>query len=227
MARAKRLVVLSRIERGGVGEERRPAHIGKHDEGIGIEGHDSAPLNATGKGHSAGQAGDAKRPTEVDAPATAAILPRGRLLGYRSSQFGEAHAGSESLISRLSAAASMAAPLPAMRRAGASASSFARSAISAGATSSASTKLIHGGLRYLEHYDFRLVRESLVEREVLLRAAPHLIRPIRLVLPAPRRPASVVVIRLGPVRLRSSDGRPHAPGDARTSISPPIPSGVG
>ncbi|HET8997750.1 MAG TPA: glycerol-3-phosphate dehydrogenase, partial [Acetobacteraceae bacterium] len=52
-----------------------------------------------------------------------------------------------------------------------------------GATSSASTKLIHGGLRYLEHYAFRLVREALTEREVLLRAAPHLIRPMRFVLP--------------------------------------------
>lgn len=52
-----------------------------------------------------------------------------------------------------------------------------------GATSSASTKLIHGGLRYLEHYAFRLVHEALAEREVLLRAAPHLIRPMRFVLP--------------------------------------------
>jgi glycerol-3-phosphate dehydrogenase len=53
----------------------------------------------------------------------------------------------------------------------------------AGGTSSASTKLIHGGLRYLEHYAFRLVRESLAEREVLLRAAPHIVRPLRFVLP--------------------------------------------
>lgn len=53
----------------------------------------------------------------------------------------------------------------------------------AGATSSASTKLIHGGLRYLEHYAFRLVREALAEREVLLQAAPHLIRPMRFMLP--------------------------------------------
>ncbi|HMN85122.1 MAG TPA: glycerol-3-phosphate dehydrogenase [Bauldia sp.] len=53
----------------------------------------------------------------------------------------------------------------------------------AGETSSASTKLIHGGLRYLEHYAFRLVREALKEREVLLRAAPHIIRPQRFVLP--------------------------------------------
>lgn len=53
----------------------------------------------------------------------------------------------------------------------------------AGATSSASSKLIHGGLRYLEHGEFRLVRESLAEREVLLRMAPHLVHPLRLVLP--------------------------------------------
>jgi glycerol-3-phosphate dehydrogenase len=51
------------------------------------------------------------------------------------------------------------------------------------ATSSASSKLIHGGLRYLEHGAFRLVREGLAEREVLLRMAPHLVRPLRLVLP--------------------------------------------
>src|SRR3954453_3389735 len=53
----------------------------------------------------------------------------------------------------------------------------------AAGTSSASTKLIHGGLRYLEHYAFRLVREALSEREVLLRIAPHVIRPMRFVLP--------------------------------------------
>ncbi len=52
-----------------------------------------------------------------------------------------------------------------------------------GATSSASTKLIHGGLRYLEFYEFRLVHEALAEREVLLKAAPHIIRPMRFVLP--------------------------------------------
>ena len=50
-------------------------------------------------------------------------------------------------------------------------------------TSSWSSKLIHGGLRYLEHYEFRLVREALGEREVLMRAAPHMIRPMRFVLP--------------------------------------------
>ncbi|HMA32110.1 MAG TPA: glycerol-3-phosphate dehydrogenase, partial [Casimicrobiaceae bacterium] len=50
-------------------------------------------------------------------------------------------------------------------------------------TSSWSTKLIHGGLRYLEHYEFRLVAEALAEREVLLRAAPHIIEPLMFVLP--------------------------------------------
>src|SRR5690242_8067572 len=50
-------------------------------------------------------------------------------------------------------------------------------------TSSASSKLIHGGLRYLEHYEFRLVREALAEREVLLSKAPHIIKPMRFILP--------------------------------------------
>ena len=53
----------------------------------------------------------------------------------------------------------------------------------AGGTSSNSSKLVHGGLRYLEHYEFRLVREALAEREVLLRIAPHIVWPMRFVLP--------------------------------------------
>ena len=53
----------------------------------------------------------------------------------------------------------------------------------AGATSSASTKLFHGGLRYLEYFEFRLVREALMERETLLRAMPHISWPMRFVLP--------------------------------------------
>ena len=66
-----------------------------------------------------------------------------------------------------------------------------------GATSSASSKLIHGGLRYLEHYEFRLVAEALAEREVLLKIAPHLTRPLRFVMPqvAALRPAWM--LRLG------------------------------
>ena len=65
------------------------------------------------------------------------------------------------------------------------------------ATSSASTKLFHGGLRYLEYYEFRLVREALVERETLLVAMPHIARPLRFVLPhhAGLRPAWL--LRLG------------------------------
>ena len=53
----------------------------------------------------------------------------------------------------------------------------------ASATSSASTKLFHGGLRYLEYFEFRLVREALIEREILLKAMPHISWPMRFVLP--------------------------------------------
>ena len=68
----------------------------------------------------------------------------------------------------------------------------------AGGTSSASSKLIHGGLRYLEHCEFRLVREALGEREVLLAAAPHIVWPLRFLLPhlpgrsAGQRPAWMI-----------------------------------
>lgn len=64
-------------------------------------------------------------------------------------------------------------------------------------TSSSSTKLIHGGLRYLEHYDFMLVRHALQEREVLLRAAPHIIWPLRFVLPHHKALRPKWLIRLG------------------------------
>ena len=67
----------------------------------------------------------------------------------------------------------------------------------ASGTSSASTKLIHGGLRYLEHGAFRLVREALTEREVLLRTAPHLVRPMRFVLPAAPGLRSPHLLRFG------------------------------
>jgi glycerol-3-phosphate dehydrogenase len=67
----------------------------------------------------------------------------------------------------------------------------------ASGTSSASTKLIHGGLRYLEHYEFRLVREALIEREVLLNAAPHIIWPLRFVLPHHKGLRPWPVLRLG------------------------------
>ena len=67
----------------------------------------------------------------------------------------------------------------------------------ASATSSASTKLIHGGLRYLETYEFALVREALAEREVLLRIAPHLVRPLRFVLPVLPGMRATWLLRLG------------------------------
>ena len=68
----------------------------------------------------------------------------------------------------------------------------------ASSTSSASSKLIHGGLRYLEHFKFRLVREALIEREVLWRIAPHIVWPLRFVLPhhADLRPAWLLRIGL-------------------------------
>jgi glycerol-3-phosphate dehydrogenase len=67
----------------------------------------------------------------------------------------------------------------------------------ASATSSVSSKLIHGGLRYLEQYEFRLVREALQEREVLLRLAPHIIRPLLFVLPHDRSMRPAWMIRAG------------------------------
>ncbi len=67
----------------------------------------------------------------------------------------------------------------------------------AAGTSSASTKLIHGGLRYLEHGAFLLVREALKEREVLLRNAPHIIRPMRFLLPPQPEMRSLLMLRFG------------------------------
>ena len=64
-------------------------------------------------------------------------------------------------------------------------------------TSSASTKLIHGGLRYLEYFEFGLVRKSLQEREVLLRSAPHIIWPLRFVMPHDRAQRPAWMIRAG------------------------------
>jgi glycerol-3-phosphate dehydrogenase len=66
-----------------------------------------------------------------------------------------------------------------------------------GGTSSASTKLIHGGLRYLEHYQFALVREALTERETLWRIAPHIVHPMRFVLPHRRGLRPRWLIRTG------------------------------
>jgi len=67
----------------------------------------------------------------------------------------------------------------------------------ASGTSSASSKLIHGGLRYLEFYDFKLVRESLMERERLLNIAPHIIWPMTFILPHDEHQRSHILIRIG------------------------------
>ena len=79
-------------------------------------------------------------------------------------------------------------------------------------TSSRSGKLVHGGLRYLEYREFRLVREALIEREVLLASAPHIIWPMRFVLPhsADDRPAWL--IRLGLFLYDHLGGRKRLPG---------------
>ena len=111
----------------------------------------------------------------------------------------------------------------------------------ASATSSASTKLFHGGLRYLEYFEFRLVREALIERETLLRAMPHISWPMRFVLPyhkdmrfegetptskllnlvmpwmRGRRPAWL--IRLGLILYDSLGGRKILPGTSTLDLS--------
>ncbi len=78
-------------------------------------------------------------------------------------------------------------------------------------TSSASTKLIHGGLRYLEYYEFRLVREALKEREVLLASAPHIIWPLRFVLPHEKSLRPAWMIRLGLLLYDHIGGRKRLP----------------
>jgi glycerol-3-phosphate dehydrogenase len=81
----------------------------------------------------------------------------------------------------------------------------------ASGTSSRSTKLIHGGLRYLEYYDFRLVREALAEREVLWRIAPHVIRPLRFVLPYRQGLRPAWLLRLGLFLYDHLGGRERLP----------------
>jgi glycerol-3-phosphate dehydrogenase len=85
-------------------------------------------------------------------------------------------------------------------------------------TSSASSKLIHGGLRYLEHYEFRLVRESLMEREVLLQAAPHLIHPMRFILPHHKAMRPAFFLRLGLFLYDHIGGRKLLPATATRNL---------
>lgn len=79
-------------------------------------------------------------------------------------------------------------------------------------TSSRSGKLVHGGLRYLEYYEFRLVREALIEREVLMNAAPHIIWPMRFVLPHSPKDRPRWLIRLGLFLYDHLGGRNKLPG---------------
>ncbi|MCC6610444.1 MAG: glycerol-3-phosphate dehydrogenase [Burkholderiales bacterium] len=84
------------------------------------------------------------------------------------------------------------------------------------ATSSASSKLIHGGLRYLEYYEFRLVAEALAERETLLAIAPHIVRPLEFVLPHERHLRPAWMIRLGLFLYDNLAWRPFARGHRPT-----------
>ena len=79
-------------------------------------------------------------------------------------------------------------------------------------TSSRSGKLVHGGLRYLEYYKFRLVREALIEREVLLESAPHIIWPMRFVLPHNPADRPAWLVRLGLFLYDHLGGRKRLPG---------------
>ncbi|PYE84842.1 glycerol-3-phosphate dehydrogenase [Pseudoroseicyclus aestuarii] len=79
-------------------------------------------------------------------------------------------------------------------------------------TSSRSGKLVHGGLRYLEYYEFRLVREALIEREVLMNNAPHIIWPMRFVLPHSPQDRPAWLVRLGLFLYDNLGGRKQLPG---------------
>ncbi len=86
-------------------------------------------------------------------------------------------------------------------------------------TSSRSGKLVHGGLRYLEYYEFRLVREALIEREVLLKAAPHIIWPMRFVLPHSPEDRPAWLVRLGLFLYDHLGGRKKLPGTRMLDLS--------
>jgi glycerol-3-phosphate dehydrogenase len=101
----------------------------------------------------------------------------------------------------------------------------------ASGTSSRSTKLIHGGLRYLEHFDFRLVREALAEREVLWGIAPHIVRPMRFVLPHQQGLRPAWMLRVGLFMYDHLGGRQRLPGtsvlDLATDVAgEPLKPGV-
>ncbi len=98
----------------------------------------------------------------------------------------------------------------------------------AGATSSSSSKLIHGGLRYLEHYEFRLVKEALAEREVLLKKAPHIMWPLRFRLPHQKHLRPAWMIRIGLFLYDSLAKRNMLPRSRKltTTSESPLVSGI-
>jgi glycerol-3-phosphate dehydrogenase len=89
----------------------------------------------------------------------------------------------------------------------------------ASATSSSSTKLIHGGLRYLEYFEFRLVREALIEREVLWGIAPHVIWPLRFVLPHHKGLRPAWLLRIGLFLYDHIGGRRRLPSTRTLDLS--------
>jgi glycerol-3-phosphate dehydrogenase len=89
----------------------------------------------------------------------------------------------------------------------------------AGATSSASSKLIHGGLRYLEYCQFRLVREALAEREVMLQKAGHIIGPMRFVLPHTNQTRPPWMVRLGLILYDHLAKHPQLPNSAAIGLA--------
>jgi len=93
-------------------------------------------------------------------------------------------------------------------------------------TSSASTKLIHGGLRYLEYYEFKLVRDALIEREVLLRSAPHIIWPMRFILPYDEGLRPAWMLRLGLLLYDNLGGRKLLPGTKKVNLEDPEHQGI-
>ena len=96
----------------------------------------------------------------------------------------------------------------------------------AGHTSSASSKLVHGGLRYLEQFEFGLVRESLAERERLLRAAPHIVEPLQFVLPLARYSRPGWMVRAGLFLYDRLAGRNILPGSRSVHLDGDLGAGL-
>jgi D-erythritol 1-phosphate dehydrogenase len=93
-------------------------------------------------------------------------------------------------------------------------------------TSSASSKLVHGGLRYVEQFEFRLVRESLTERERLLRSAPHIVEPLQFVLPLDKSSRPAWMIRAGLFLYDRLSRRDLLPGSRSVRLEGPLGAGL-